>query len=413
MVRLSEEPGTPTTFPQSPPAVAAREMPPVRVVHVVYGLDAGGMELGVIKLVNGLNVRRVQSAICSTRPGGKLRSFVNAAVPVFEFHRRNGNDPLLVWQLFRLFARHRPDVVHTHAWGTLIEGLLAARLARVPVVIHGEHGTLQLRSYQRWLQRRAWTAADQVLSVSTRLAERIAGETGFPIERIRSIRNGVDLSRFGQIDRATARQHLGLQTEGPIIVTVGRLVPVKDHLTLLDAVATLCRDGVAARLVIAGDGPLKGAITQRAVALGLPNAIRLLGHRPDVETVLAAGDVFVLSSISEGLSNTILEAMASSLPVVATRVGGADEMVIHGETGLLVPAGSDGEMATALGTMLADPNRGRLMGIAGRARAEAEFSLHSMVSRYEALYVEAATAKISRGMHSRSSEPGAAHSGVA
>jgi sugar transferase (PEP-CTERM/EpsH1 system associated) len=346
------------------------------------------MELGVVKVVNGLDPARVRSSICSTQPAGTIKGLVSPNVPVFELTRRQGNDPRLVWTLYRLFRRESPDVVHTHAWGTLVEGLLAARLARVPVVVHGEHGTLQLRGYQKRIQRRAWSAADCVLSVSSRLAARMADETGLAPERIRTIRNGVDLSRFGQSDRAAARRALDLPPDAAVVATVGRLVPVKDHLMLFEAWARLHPQHAGAVLLLPGEGPLRGALEARVSALGLGGRVRFLGHRPDVEGVLAAADVFVLSSESEGLSNTILEAMAAGLPVVATRVGGADEMVVDGETGLLVPPRTPDGMSFALAALLSAPALCRAMGAAGRARAESEFSLESMVRRYEELYVE-------------------------
>ena len=361
-------------------------------MHLVYGLRPGGMEHGVVKLVNGLDPGRIRSSICSTVPGNPLKAQVSRDVPVFELRRRNGNDPKLVWDLFSLFRRERPHIVHTHAWGTLVEGLVAARMARVPFIIHGEHGTLQLRRYQRWVQRRAWGAANQVLSVSSRLAERISQETGFPLARIRTIRNGVDLGRFGGVDRTAARLALNLPADDILAVTVGRLVPVKDHLSLIEAIDCLQTQGVRLAVAIAGDGPLRDALVGRAAALGVGDRVHLLGHRTDVEKVYAAGDVFVLSSESEGLSNTILEAMASGLPVVATRVGGADEMVQDGVTGRLVPPASPYELAAALKSVIGD-GPGRLaMGTAGRARVEAEFSLRSMVRRYETMYVELAGA---------------------
>jgi glycosyltransferase involved in cell wall biosynthesis len=225
------------------------------------------------------------------------------------------------------------------------------------------------------------------------LADRLSRETGFSITRIRTIRNGVDLSRFTGVDRTGAREVLGLGGRGLVVVTIGRLVPVKDHMTLLEALAQLHRRGTAVTAVIAGDGPLKDQLRQQAAALGLGDAVRFLGHRTDVETVLAAADVFVLSSESEGLSNTILEAMAAGLPVVATSVGGADEIIQDGVTGRLVPSGSPVKMAEALASMLGDPAVRRSMGSAGRARAEAEFSLEGMVQRYQVLYCELATLK--------------------
>jgi sugar transferase (PEP-CTERM/EpsH1 system associated) len=361
-------------------------------MHVVHALRAGGMELGVVKLVNGLDDRRVASAICSTAQAGELKRALAPGVRLFELGRRDGNNPKLVWQLYRLFRRERPHIVHTHAWGTLLEGLVAARLAGVPAVVHGEHGTLQLRRHQRLAQRCGWAAANRVLSVSSRLAERIERETGFPAARIRTIRNGVDLARFSGTSRSRARRALGLPERGVLAATVGRLVPVKDHVTLLEATAALRQEGHEFTLVVAGDGPLRADLMARALSLGLSGRVRWLGHRSDVESVFAAADLFVLSSKSEGLSNTILEAMASGLPVVATRVGGADEMVVHGQTGLLVPPESPSELARALGALAAGDARRAAMGAAGRARVEAEFSLEGMLQQYEALYRDVAAA---------------------
>lgn len=368
-------------------------MSPLRVMHVVYGLRTGGMEMGVVKLVNGLDGRRVRSSVCSTTPAGPIKTLVSPSVPVFEMSRRKGNDVRIVSEMYRLFRREQPHIVHTHSWGTLIEGLAAARLARVPAVVHGEHGTLQLRRYQRVLQRAAWAATDRLLSVSSRLSERMARETGYPLDRITTIRNGVDLARFGAVSRADARRALGLDAGTPVVGTVGRLVPVKDHVGLVEAMAGVCRSEPRAVLLLAGDGPEQAAIEARVEALGLRSSVRLLGHRPDVETVLAALDLFVLSSVSEGLSNTILEAMAAGAPVVATRVGGADEMVVEGATGLLVESGQAGALATAIAGLLADDARRAAMGAAGRRRVEAEFELAGMVRRYDALYESVAREK--------------------
>ena len=362
----------------------------VRVMHVVYSLEPGGMEFGVVKLVNGLDRSRVRSAVCATSPGGALRSLVASHVPVFELRRRRGNDPRLVWDLFKLFMREQPHLVHTHAWGTLVEGLVAARLARVPLVVHGEHGTLQLKSHQLRVQRLGWALVDQVLSVSSRLAARMVQETRFPENRVHTIRNGVDMARFGAMSRVEARRTLDVGEREFVIGTVGRLVQVKDQAGLIEALALVARAGFRAKLVIAGEGPLRADLERRASELGIAGEVRMLGHRPDVHTVLAALDVFVLSSVSEGLSNTILEAMATGLPVVATSVGGADELVEDGVTGLLVPPKDPQALAASLLQLARNDSLRAEMGGHGRRRAEAEFALPVMVGRYEQLYLRLA-----------------------
>jgi sugar transferase (PEP-CTERM/EpsH1 system associated) len=359
---------------------------PLRVMHVMYELRFGGMELGVTKLVNAHDRSRVASSICSCRPATAAKTRLAEDIPLFEFHRRVGNDPLLVARLAALMRRERPHIVHTHAWGTLCEGLVAARLARVPVVVHGEHGTLNTKRRNLMVQNWAWRRVDQVLSVSSTLATRMAAEVGFPAAGIRTIRNGVDLSRFQQRSQSEARQLLGLDPTALVVGTVGRLVPVKNQALLLDAVAALQRRNVRLTAVIVGDGPLKQELASRAEALGIAPSVRLLGERPDVERVLAAFDVFVLTSVSEGLSNTIQEAMASGLPVVATRVGGADELVDQDRTGVLVPSNDPIALADALESLLVAPERRLTMARAARTRAQSEFSLDKMVGAYEELY---------------------------
>jgi glycosyltransferase involved in cell wall biosynthesis len=212
----------------------------------------------------------------------------------------------------------------------------------------------------------------------------------FPRERIRVIRNGIDTSRFNPARRETARHRLGLREEDVAIGAVGRLVPVKDQATLLAALSQLKKEGAPFRAFLAGDGPLLDGLSAQARDGGIADQIVFLGARADIEDVLAAYDVFVLSSVSEGLSNTILEAMSTGLPVVATRVGGADELVEHDHTGVLVPPSDSPAMAAAIRRLLENQQLRKSMGAAGRRRAETEFSLTRMIASYEDLYLELA-----------------------
>lgn len=361
-------------------------MSALRIMHVVHTLRTGGMERNVLALANALEGPHFHTAICSCTPAGPIKEQRSPGVELFELRKRDGNDPALIARLVRLFRRQRPDIVHTHAWGALVEGLLAARVAGVPVVVHGEHGTLRTRRHQIVVQRWAWRRVDRLLSVSDALAERMAREVGVPRSQIVTIPNGVDATRFRSRDRARVRAERSIPLDAVVIGTIGRLVAVKDHSTLLRALAIAAREGRMVHTLIAGDGALHSDLASEARALGLSESVHFLEDRDDVEDVLAAMDVFVLSSTSEGLSNTILEAMAAGLPVVATKVGGNAELVVDTVTGFLVSAQDPSTLWAPLARLIESPALRRSLGAAGRHRVMAEFSFDATVNAYRALY---------------------------
>jgi L-malate glycosyltransferase len=368
-------------------AAVPRPDRPLRVMHLVYSFGFGGMEVGVAKLSNALDPGVIAVSICSGRPSEVLKYRLRPEVRFFELGRRQGNDPASLIRLVRLLKREQPEILHTHGWATLVEGIVAARLAGVPAVVHGEHGTLELRALNRRVQRWMWGRADRVLAVSSRLAERMERLIGFPSAAVHVLRNGVDTVRFTPARRGAARHEFGYAPDQLVLGTAGRLVPVKDQATLLRAWSILRARGLQFTGVIAGKGALKDDLETLARSLGLDD-VHFLGNRADVEQVMAAWDVFILSSVSEGLSNTIQEAMATGLAVVATHVGGADELVVPDQTGVLVPASEPAAMADALERLLRDPEERIAMGQAARARAEQVFSLDRMVQQYTDLYLE-------------------------
>lgn len=381
--------------------MTSRRLPrrPIRVMHVVFQLGIGGMEVGVVKLANSLPRDSVVTSICSAWPAADLKYRLAPDVRVYELHRRrSGNDVRMIQRLYRALRQEQPDILHTHRWATLGEGIAAAHLAGVPSVVHGEHGTLEVRRRNRHIQRWLWRRCDRVLSVSSRLAERMSREIGFPLEHIETIRNGVDLDRFGASDGRLGRRLLSLDDDCVTIGTVGRLVPVKDHAMLLHAFAVLRQRGHEFRAAIVGDGVQRADLERLAANLGLRGVVRFAGHLEDVPTALGAFDIFALPSKSEGLSNTIQEAMATGLPVVATRVGGADELVTHGTTGVLVPPGDPVAFASALEQLLNDAGRRASMGAAGQRIARTKFSLQLMLSEYERLYRDVAEARLARNL---------------
>ena len=222
-----------------------------------------------------------------------------------------------------------------------------------------------------------------VVAVSEDLARFLSVGLGIARDQIQLVHNGIAIpAELESVDRAEARHAIGVPLAGPLLVAVGNLYPVKDHATLLRALAHL----PDARVAIAGRGEEEPNLRALSIELGIESRVHLLGLRSDIDRVLTAADLFVQPSLSEGLPLAILEAMAAGLPIVATRVGGMAEAVVDGETGTLVAPAQPEQLAQVLGSMLADRDRLARMGRAGRQRAEREFSIGQMAKRYAALY---------------------------
>jgi sugar transferase (PEP-CTERM/EpsH1 system associated) len=292
-------------------------------------------------------------------------------------------------RMARLFRAFRPDIVHTRNW-TCIDAVIGARLAGVPVVIHGEHGRDASdphgrNPFRRRVRRLLAPLVTEFVTVSRDLARWLTEDVGIPARKVTQICNGVDTDRFLPGDRDAARRAIGVPDGLAVVGTVGRLDPVKDHTGLIRAFV----EGLAHRaavLVIAGDGPTRPELAALVRTLGVDDRVRLLGERDDIPLVLRALDLFVLPSVGEGISNAILEAMATGLPVVATRVGGNGELVSDGLTGRLIEPRSTAALAQAIRQYLDAPLLAKMHGRAARGRAERDFSLERMLAGYSDLY---------------------------
>ncbi len=358
----------------------------LRVVHVTLGLDMGGLEKLLVEFARHADRDRHELRFVSLSTRGPLADDVErCGWPVTALEEPDGLRPGLVFRLAGLFRRWRADVVHTHDDKPLLYAASAARLARVPRVIHTRHGqSYTITRRQIALVNLAARLTDRFVCVSEDAA-RLTVRQGVAARRVGTVWNGIDLTRF---------RYQAARPDGPAVI-VARLNPEKDIETLLRATALAVREAPDFRLEVAGNGPCLPALKQTAAELGLGEHVRFLGEVRDVPGLLARARFFVLSSVSEGVSLTLLEAMASGLAVAATRVGGNPEVVVDGETGLLVPAREPAALAAALLRLHRDAaERGR-MGTAGRRRVEEHFDVRGMVARYEALYRERDTA--SRG----------------
>jgi len=382
----------------------AQTSPPL-IVHIIYRLAVGGLENGLVNLINHMPPKRYRHAIvCLTEDSEFSGRIQRDEVPVFALHKGNGQDFSVHRRVWRLLRRLQPDVVHTRNLPTL-ECLIPAALAGVPSRIHGEHGrdVYDLDGSNRkynLLRKAVRPFVHRYTTVSADLANWLIHTVGVRTERVSHIYNGVDTQRFSP--RTGLRPSLGPEKFAPpgtlVIGTIGRMQPVKDQLTLVRAFIHLlglessARERV--RLVLVGDGPLREEAQQLLRSVHAEHLAWLPGERADVPDIMRGLDLFVLPSLAEGISNTILEAMASGLPVVATRVGGNPELVEAGETGLLIPPDDPVAMAEAIQSYLSDPEKLCRHGQAGRLRAETHFSIEAMVKGYLTVYDSVLSRKI-------------------
>jgi sugar transferase (PEP-CTERM/EpsH1 system associated) len=367
------------------------------IAHVIYRLAIGGMENGLVNLINLLPAERYRHAIVCVDDFSDFRKRIrDPDVEVYAMHKHR----IRQWQLFRklfdLFKRLGPSIVHSRNRSGL-DSLLPALAAGVPIRLHGEHGwdvddldgqNRKLRAL-RILHR---PLVSQYVCVSKHLERYLAERVGVASRRITQIYNGVDITRFKPRPQG-AVGGLGTLWGNPprfVVGTVGRLQAVKNQRGLLDAVRLLFERHPEARahigIAIVGDGPERAVLETRAREAGLQDVVAFLGARDDVADLLPDFDVFVLPSLAEGISNTILEAMACGVPVIATAVGGNVELVQDGLTGRLVPPRDDDRLMAAIYEMFSDRQLATDRGAKARARAESIFSLSTMVAAYDTLY---------------------------
>jgi sugar transferase (PEP-CTERM/EpsH1 system associated) len=379
------------------------------VAHVMHRFDTGGLENGIVNLINRMPPERYRHAVIAlTDVRDFSRRVQREDVSFHALHKPPGQGLKVAPRFVQLLRRLKPAVVHTRNLGAL-EMALPAAWAGVPVRVHGEHGwdtnDPDGRSLKCRLVRRLYRPfVHRYVALSRHLQRYLEDAVGVPSDRVEQIYNGVDTQRFRPPAAGVRAPISGSPFRDSslwVVGTVGRLQPIKDPLLLARAFVRalqLSPDAVRRlRLVVAGDGPLRAALQQLlqehdCAALGW-----VAGERHDVPEVMQGLDAFVLPSRAEGISNTILEAMATALPIVATAVGGNGELIEAGTTGQLVPSGDVEAMARALLDDMQDEQRARRRGLAAREAAQRRFSLDGMVAAYGDLYERLLSGAAARG----------------
>ena len=366
---------------------------PARILYLVETAELGGAEENLLQVASRVRRDRYQPCARVVAEGALARALSEAGVEVALLARRRWSprlNPALLAELARTIRRERIALVHAYLFAMGLHGSLAGRLAGVPVLVsvRNEHYDFATRR-RRLAYRLMGRLGCRFSAVSASVAERLERACGVPAAQITHLPNGVDLARYSpRLGAARARAALGLAPEMFTIGTVARLEKVKGIAYLLAAVPDLERAAGPVQVAIAGNGGLRKALERQAAGLGGKSRVVFLGHRRDSEVVLEALDAFALPSLSEGMSNALLQAMAMGVPCVATAVGGNPEVLGGGAAGLLVPPADAGALARALASLIASPGRRAALGAAARAEVERSYSVERMVARNEALYAE-------------------------
>lgn len=367
-------------------------MKPVTVLHLVHRLTFGGAERVLVNVINGTGAR-MRHVVLSFLPADDFAAeILPGRATVLSADKRPGNDWSLPGRIAAICREHRVDVVHSQGWATFAEGVAGSLLARPrPCFVYAFRGKtfqdvqgvpLRRRVAQRLLAR----CCDAMLTPCNEMRRDLAETVGLSPDRVEVIYNGVDSELYRPGRNAAGRRMFGFGAGAVVVGCVARFDPVKNLLSLVRAVADCHRAFPQLRLLLVGDGDERPAIEREIKAAGLEGSAVITGRRSDVNRCLQAMDIYVQPSLYEGVSNTVLEAMSSGLAVLAGDVGGTAEIVVHGETGLLLRSTSADALGGALASLLSDRAALARMGAAGRHRVEERFSLKVMAAEYESLF---------------------------
>ncbi len=362
------------------------------VAHVLHRIDRAGAEVLAGDLSRRLKDRYRFVFLCLDGVGALGEELSSEGFEVIELGRTPGIDWRVAKRLRRIIKTHRVDLLHAHQYTPFFYSAVSRYLGSTPAILFTEHGRHypDRRSPKRVLANR-WLLkpGDRVTAVGRFVKQALIDNEGITEARIAVVHNGIDPDAFNPADpqaRAIARQAIGAADDTLVVMQVARFHPVKDHATAVRAIARVAKEKPNVQLCLIGDGSERSKIEALAGELEISDNVRFMGVRADVGELLHGADIFMLSSLSEGISVTLLEAMATGLPIVTTDVGGNGEVVEHGQTGLLSPRGADESLAKNLATMLNDDVKRRSLGLAGRDRLLGLFTQDRMHRQYADLY---------------------------
>lgn len=364
----------------------------MKILHVIHSLTRGGLENGLVNLVNLLPESKFEHAICCLDSSGEMADRLEQPIEIFELNRKP-HDWKLPVRLAKVIRQWQPDIVHCRNWNSWFDTVVAHFISRSrSTMVWSFHGFAEGNYFplrRKVISKLLSLYTQELFAVCEDSARRYAKKAAIPVKRFEVLYNGVDSQKFrpNLQNRPKLREQLNIPVDRVVIITVASLTPIKNHSALIDSIhMQVTNHGQSPLVLFLGDGALREALEEKISRLNLRDHIKLLGNSDNIPDYLAAADIFVLPSRLEGMSNAILEAMASGLPAVANNVGGNSEIIVSGETGFLCTPDDPTEMAELLGRLINERQLRKNMGRHAHLRVEQLFSIDAMTASYQHYY---------------------------
>jgi len=372
----------------------------IRIAHLLNYLAPAGKELGLLKLIRNKNTDIFDTTLIVTNEIREAERMNLDGIRIECLGYGPGNHPTMPLDIRKILKKSSIDILHTHSWGTLLEGVSAAKFANTPIIIHGEHGSFPQQSPHRQLQRLFWSMCDRILAVSHPLKKALSEATGLSEKRIEVIQNGVESERFfPSLElREEGRRSLGFSDSDFIVGTVGRHNKIKNQNMLIRAVGHLKDKGEIIHAMLVGSltvgkdhGPRLHSLAKE---MNVEDQIHFIDFQKNINRCYNMFDVFALTSLNEGCSNVLQEAMFTKRPIIATGVGGNPDLIQHEQNGLLVESNNHIELANSILQLKNDPDFARQLAENARNDALRLYPLDVMISAYERVYLEEYYSKV-------------------